>query len=107
MSDLIPFNPSIHKPIKTVMGMKATEYLMTEKSPEGGAWNIPSIWFDSKTKEPVFLKGDNAWDEAVRFEKRTGKKFPRYKDISTGVDAAKKRSNKGGATKKSLLSKDD
>ena len=49
------FDPKKHKPIDTVGGMKATEYLASETSPEGTAWNIPTIWFDKDTKEPVFL----------------------------------------------------
>jgi len=105
MADLIPFDPKKHKPIKTVGGRSATEYLASEQSPEGKAWNIPTIWFNSETKEPKFLKGDKAWDEAKSFEDRTGKKFPRYNTIQLAVEAAKARSKKGGATKKSLLQK--
>ena len=51
MSDLIPFDPKQHKPIQTVGNRYATEYLASEKSPEGKAWNIPQIWFDPKTKQ--------------------------------------------------------
>ena len=107
MADLIPFDPKKHKPIKTVGGKNATEYLASEESPEGKAWNIPQIWFDSKTGKPKFLKGDKAWDEAKSYEDRTGKKFPRYKTINDAVNAAKTRSKKGGATKKSLLTTND
>ena len=73
-----------------------------EKSPEGKAWNIPTIWFNTETKEPVFLKGDKAWNTAFEYEKETGKKFPRFKDIPTAVKAAEKRSDKGGASEKKL-----
>ena len=102
MSELEPFDPKKHKPIDTVGGMKSTEYLASEESPEGTAWNIPTIWFDKKTKEPVLRTGDDAWNTALEYEEKTGKKFPRYKSIPEAVDAAKKRSSKGGATEKKL-----
>ena len=61
---------------------------------------------DKKTKEPVFLGGkdnsDKAWNAAYRYEKETGIKFPRYKDIPSAVDAAINRSKDGGATKEKL-----
>jgi hypothetical protein len=101
-----PFDPEKHEPIDTVGGMKATEYLASEPSPEGSAWNIPTIWYDKETKEPVFLGGkdnsDRAWNAAYRYEKETGIKFPRYKDIPSAVDAAINRSKAGGATKEKL-----
>jgi len=119
MSKLEPFDPKKHKPIPTVGNRYATEYLASEKSPEGGAWNIPTIWFDTKTKEPVFLSetkeeinedgtvtkyfsNDKAWNAAFEYEKETGKKFPRFKDIPSAVKEAEKRSNKGGASEKKL-----
>ena len=101
-----PFDSEKHEPIDTVGGMKATEYLASELSPEGSAWNIPTIWYDKETKEPVFLGGkdnsDRAWNAAYRYEKETGIKFPRYKDIPSAVDAAINRSKDGGATKEKL-----
>lgn len=103
MAELEPFNPKKHKPIDTIGNMKSTEYLASEQSPEGGAWNIPNIWFDSKTGKPRLLTGDKAWNEAFSYEKRTGKKFPRFKSIKEAVDSAKSRSKQGGASKKSLL----
>ena len=102
MADLIPFDPKKHKPVKTVGGGSSTEYLASEQSPEGTAWNIPTIWFDSATGKPKYLEGDKAWNEAESYEKRTGKKFPRYKTINDAVSAAKSRSKKGGATKGGL-----
>ena len=108
---LEPYDPKKHKPVDTVGGSKATEYLASENSPEGivsGSkefWNIPTIWYDEKTKEPVFLGGEGnerAWRQAYIYEKETGKKFPRYKDSDSAVAGAKERSNKGGATNKSL-----
>jgi|TARA_R110000796_G_scaffold87035_1_gene188115 hypothetical protein len=104
--DLVPFDPKKHKPISTVGGRTATEYLISETAPDGGAWNIPQIWFDSKTNKPKLLTGDKAWNEAADYEKKTGKKFPRFESIDKAVEVAKKRSKGGGATKKSLLKPD-
>jgi len=84
MADLIPFDPKKHKPISTVGGRSSTEYLASEQSPEGKAWNA-----------------------AKNFEDKTGKKFPRFETIALAVEAAKARSKKGGASKKSLLKADD
>ena len=105
MANLVPFDPQRHKAIDLPGGGKATEYLASEKSPEGTAWNIPQIWFDVETNEPRFLNGDKAWDQAKAYEDRTGKKFPRYKTIRQAVAAAKKRSSSGGASKKSLMNR--
>ena len=105
MGNLEPFNPRKHKPVQTVGASRATEYLVTEKSPEGKAWNIPTIWFNKKTNKPTYLKGDKAWNEAVSYEKSSGKKFPRFKTIAAGVTAAKNRSKAGGASNKTLVKK--
>jgi len=105
LANLVPFDPKKHKAIDLPGGGKATEYLASEKSPEGTAWNIPQIWFDAETNEPKFLKGDKAWDEAKAYEDRTGKKFPRYKTIKQAVAAAEKRSASGGASRKSLMNR--
>ena len=83
MARLEPFDPKKHKPIRTVGDRYATEYLASEDAPDNGAWNIPTIWFNTETKEPVFLKGDKAWNTAFEYEKETGKKFPRFKDKPT------------------------
>ena len=107
MGNLVPFNPDKHKPLDAGDGRKMTEFLMTERSPEGTVWNIPSVWFDENTGKPMMLRGDDAWNEAVRYEKRTGKRFPRFKDLDSGVESAKTRSDLGGATKKSLIGSDD
>jgi hypothetical protein len=103
MGNLVPFNSNKHKPLDVGNGVKMTEFLMTERSPEGTAWNIPSVWFDDDTGKPVRLRGDDAWNEALRYEKRTGNKFPRFKDLDSGIEAAKSRSDSGGATKESLV----
>jgi len=105
VANLIPFDPKKHKAIDLPGGGKATEYLASEQSPEGTAWNIPQIWFDTESGKPRFLKGDAAWDEAKAYEERTGNKFPRYNTIKQAVSAAEKRSAAGGASKKSLMNR--
>tara|TARA_R110000787_G_scaffold59804_5_gene135611 strand:- start:392 stop:721 length:330 start_codon:yes stop_codon:yes gene_type:complete len=105
MAGLEPFNPKKHKPIDLPGGRKATEYLASETSPEGKAWNIPQIWFNTKTGAPVFLKGDKAWSESKRYEEKTGFKFPRFETISKAVQKAELDSASGGASKKSLISR--
>jgi len=107
MGDLIPFDPNKHKPIKLPGNRGATEYLVSETSPEGTAWNIPTIWFDSESNKPKLLTGDKAWNAAAAYEKRSGKKFPRFDSIDIAVEAAKSRSSKGGASKKSLIERSD
>lgn len=106
MVDLVPFDPKKHKPISTVGGGSATEYLASETAPDGGAWNIPQIWFDSETNKPTLLTGDRAWNQAADYEYKTGEKFPRFKSIEEAVEAARGRSKSGGATRKSLLEPD-
>ena len=102
MPNLVPFDPKKHKPVETVGGSKATEYLASERSPEGRAWNIPQIWFEEKTGKARFLSGDRAWNAAEDYEKSTGRKFPRYDTIKDAVSAAKARSKGGGASKNPL-----
>ena len=105
MSEFEPFDPDKHTAIDLPGGRKATEYLASEKSPEGKAWNIPQIWFNTKTGEAKFFTSDKAWNTAQDYEKRTGNKFPRYNRISDAVSAAKKMSASGGASKKSLMNR--
>jgi hypothetical protein len=103
MGELIPFDPNLHKPVYLDdSGIPSTEYSASETSPEGGAWNIPQIWFDSETGKHQLLVGDAAWDQAFEYEERTGKKFPRFDTIPMAETAARKRSNAGGASSKAL-----
>tara|TARA_R110000787_G_scaffold275521_1_gene384112 strand:+ start:914 stop:1228 length:315 start_codon:yes stop_codon:yes gene_type:complete len=102
MGELIPFDPNIHKPVQTIGDGYATEYLASEGSPDGDAWNIPNIWFDEDSGKPRLLVGDAAWEEAFKYEQRTGKKFPRYDSIGLAVSAAENRSRAGGASSKAL-----
>lgn len=107
MSDLIPFDPKKHKPIVAPNGMKTTERLISEDSPDGKVWNIPTVWFDSETGKPRLLPAQKAWSVAALYEKTTGRFFPRYENIPAAVAAAKARSNRDGALGGSLISKND
>ena len=104
MPILIPFDPKKHKAIDLPGGSKATEYTATAEAPDGGAWNIPQIWFNSKTGEPKLLTGDAAWNAAKDYEDSSGRKFPRFTSISVAEKAAAGRSDKGGASEKALAS---
>ena len=99
-----PFDPKKHKPVQTAGQSYATEYLASEEVPEGKGkfFNIPTIWFDKETKEPLLFGKDRAINEAILYENRTGKKFPRYSSQEKAEEAAKKRSQKGGASKETL-----
>ena len=110
MGELIPFDPKIHRPVY-LEGAEypSTEILISEFSPESkpnntkGAWNIPTLWFDEENGEHRVLGTEDAWKEAFKYESRTGKKFPRFKDVHVASAAAKKSSDAGGATNKSLI----
>ena len=113
MPELIPYDPKKHKPVDAVElglpgaepGMKATEFEASENSPDGRVWNIPQVWFDAGSGKAVYLKGDEAWEQAKAYEEATGNKFPRFKDFASAVDAAKARSAGGGAQQGSLATK--
>ena len=105
MDNFEPFDPSKHTAVDLPGGRKATEYLASEQSPEGKAWNIPQIWFNTETGEAKFFASDKAWNTAQDYEKRTGNKFPRYDSISDAVSAAEKRSDSGVASRKSLINR--
>jgi hypothetical protein len=112
MTNLEPFNPKKHKPIQTVGSNYATEYIASEISPEGTAWNIPLIWFNTETGSPTFLPLGKAWETAYEYENETGKKFPRFnkfknidKNLDEATKSAEKRSKKGGASKGKLAKK--
>ena len=95
---LEPFDPKKHKPQDMGKGGLTTEYLVTEHSPDGKVWNIPSVWWD-EDGHPVEITNPALNNKlATQYERHSGKKFPRYKSIEGGVSAAKKRSSKGGAT---------
>jgi len=80
-------------------GTHSTELTITEKIGDGFS-NIPSLWMSGG--KIVEFSNQRAVDAAMAYEKRTGKRFPRFKSIPQAVSAAKARSNKGGAGSGSL-----
>lgn len=103
---LIPFDPRIHTPKDVGFGGPSTEYLATDMHPQGGAFNYPSIWWDADGN-PVLLEGDQAYEQALNYERTTGQRFPYYPHDTEGLlragksDAVKSavhRSKTGGAS---------
>ena len=100
---LEPFDPSKHTPQDVGKGGPSTEFLATEGSPDGVFWNIPIIWWDEKGN-PVELELREAQKRAKEYEKTTGQRFPRYNTPQEGSDAARSRSEAGGASTTPLTS---
>lgn len=93
---LIPFDKAIHKPRDIGLGGPSTEYTITELSPEGRVWNIPTIWWDEKGN-PKKLKNMDALRQAFKYELQSNLRFPRYDTFESGDQAAVERSKQGGA----------
>ena len=75
-------------------GSRSTEITITERI--GGTFaNIPSLWMSGG--KIVEFTPDRAIQAATAYEKRTGKKFPRFKTVKDAVSAAAARSKRGGA----------
>ena len=102
MSEFEPFDPDKHTAVDLPGGRKATEYLASEESPEGKAWNIPQIWFNTETGEAKFFASDKAWNTAQDYEKRTGNKFPGMTAYRTQLVRRKKGLIPVGLQKKAL-----
>ena len=86
MPKLIPFDPSKHEPVDLGLGGLSTEYLASEYAPSNGVWNIPTIWFNSETNEPVYFENiDEAWEISRAYELSTGNMFPRFNNLPDAV----------------------
>ena len=99
---LLPFDPRIHVPQDVGLGGASTEYLATDKLPNGLLFNYPTIWFDAVGNAHP-LNGDAAYNQARQYEQETGRNFPRFLDVDTAVSAAKARSRLGGASSVPLM----
>ena len=100
----VPFDPAKHKPVQLEDGRRMTERLVTTPSPDNQWWAVPSVWFN-QDGEHIVLDEETAAAIAKRYEEDTGKRFPRFKGEPEATGFAKDRSSKGGATKRSLMSK--
>ena len=104
---LVPFDPKVHKAQDLGLGEKgsvSTEFLVTMDAPNGGVWNIPSIWFNEDGKAQVF---DEQTSARLAFEHEKGSagkgQFHRFNDIDSAVNSAIARSKAGGASKTPLF----
>ena len=93
---LIPFDPKKHTPQDVGLGGLSTEYTATEYDPEGLAFNYPTIWWD-EGGNPQLMNSDDAMKQALSYEDKVGRKFPRFGDPRVGGEAARERSHEGGA----------
>ncbi len=111
---LEPFDPQKHTPQDMGLGGLSTEYLSTDfdpehvqfsdlGDPEGLAFNFPTIWF-GEDGSPVYLEDPRrAMAQALAYEERVGRQFPRFPDLNSAVEAARERSQMGGASKVPLI----
>ena len=100
---LEPFDPAKHSPQDVGLGGLSTEYLATDLDPEGAAFNFPTIFFGEDGKAVYFEDPRAAMAQALAYEERIGQRFPRFSDIDSAVEAARNRSQMGGATTVPLM----
>ena len=93
---LEPFDPSKHSAQDVGLGGMSTEYIATDYDSEGRPFNYPTIWFDQSGK--AYYLPDQAYSLAIDYENVTGKRFPRFEEVSHGAWSAMNRSAMGGAT---------
>lgn len=93
---LRPFDATRDQPRDVGMGGPSTEVIVTENAPDGGYWNIPSVWWD-ENGDPVRLSREDAARQAAEYEQRTGERFPRFRTPDEGAEVARRRSESGGA----------
>ena len=80
-------------------GSHSTELLMTEKI--DGKWtNIPSLWM--RGDKIVELSPSRAVSAARDYERRSKRRFPRFRSLSTAIGSAQARSSAGGISSGSL-----
>jgi len=99
---LRPFDPQRDKPVDMGLGGLSTEYTVTNRAPDGGYWNIPSIWWD-KDGRPSLVDADAAQQFAQDYEKRTGQRFERIPDEGAAGFRAMNRSAMGGGLLAQIL----
>ena len=82
-------------------GSYSTEITMTERDATGMFFNFPSLYM---TRDGIkqFKDPGEAMDKALEYEKQSGKKFPRYRDLEAALKAAEARTSKGGTRQGAL-----
>ena len=83
-----PFDPKKHKPQDIIGGPNhrhgpSTEITITEMSPDGNVWNIPTVWFTPDGRGHR-VEPQQAQYLAQRYEQETGRKFPRFTNFGQG-----------------------
>jgi hypothetical protein len=97
---LEPFDPNKHQPRDVGLGGLSTEYTVTQDSPDGNVWVVPSIWWD-QNGDPVVLKDEQQINQlAKQYEQSTGREFPRFPagQYELADQWAQNRSAQGGAS---------
>lgn len=81
-------------------GQYSTQRTRTVQNPDGSYMNVNTLW---KTKQGSISDTGHMSDDWIAsharyMEKQTGLYYPRFKDVKSAVEAASKRSKKGGAS---------
>ena len=111
MPNVVPFDPSKHKPQDIGLGGPSTEYLITVEDENNQVIVVPSIWWDEKGT-PQFIGNPETneidYDRVMQlvqdYEQETQQMFPRFGDASNTDNYniadrfAQTRSEKGGAS---------
>lgn len=97
---LHPFDPSINTPRANPDGSYSTEITRTVQLADGSWGNVPSLWWSggSTVRDFSSMTDDQLAGLATRYEQQTGKKFPRFGNLSAAEAAASSRSEAGGGT---------
>lgn len=88
---LAPFDPTVNTPRDMGLGGVSTEYTSTDLDQSGRPMNYPQIWWD-KQREPHMLSPEQAYSQAIGYEKGTLNSFPRYDSLGQAEFAAQNRS---------------
>ena len=76
-------------------GTRSSEISATVRDRDGNWMNIPTLWMGPDGGVELGERG--AFSAAEEYQNGSGVSFPRFKDMGSAVDAAKARSNRGGA----------
>lgn len=100
--NLIPFDPELHTPQDVGLGGPSTEVTVTLGNDDIGYMVVPSLWWDDKGKPFLIEKTEDIEFLVNKYEKETGKQFPRFSSSKKADSWAAKRSKAGGASTEPL-----
>ena len=92
---LRPFEPGEY--VQNDDGTISTELSVTVQHPDGSWMNVPSLWMTRNGPRDFGTDEDAILDAADYYERKTGKKFPRFRTVDEAVFEAESRSKRGGA----------